>query len=515
MKKIREVIRMVKLHGLSNRKAARATGVSRPTIHEYISKFDHSGLTLSEMDSMPDSELSRLFDTGKIPSGWDLEKEKLYALFPSYSRELLRTGVNLKVLWEEYRQRNPEGYRYSQFCTHYRTWSGSLEVSMRQEYKAGDKMFIDFTGKKLRISDPVTGKFAEKEVFVAVLGASQYTYVEATDSQKKGDLIRASENALHYFGGCPRAIVPDCLKSAVIKGDKYEPEINPEYDDFAKHYNVCVLPARPHEPRDKAHVENAVKIVYSRIFASLRDRIFRSLEELNTGILEQLELYNSRKMQKLGTSRKELFLETEVRELQPLNPERYQRKSFAGATVQFNYHVFLKEDEHYYSVPFRFKGKKADITYTDRGVEIFVENERIASHFRDRKKHGYTTSSDHMPPNHKWVSDWSPEKLTLWGARLGQNVEAMVKMILDTRQHPEQGYKACLGLLSLAKKYDNARLDKACARALFYHHYSYQGVRRILERGLESFEEEPALLPSTLEHENIRGEEYYAVEAGK
>jgi transposase len=515
MKKIRDVIRIASTQSLSIREIALATGVSRPTVSGYIDKFRHSGLSMDEVGAMSDTDLTRLFDAGKPPSARDDRRDQLFEQFPHFSKELLRTGVTLQVLWEEYIAKHPEGYRYSQFCDHYRTWKGTLELSMHQEYKAGDKLFVDFTGKKLFVTDPVTGEAVPKEVFVAILGASQYTYVEATDSQKREDFIRASENTLHYYGGSPRAFVPDCLKSAVTKGDKYEPEINPEYQDFADHYGVCVLPARPHEPRDKAHVENAVKIVYSRIFAALRDRVFHSLTELNDAILEQLELYNNRKMQKLQVSRKELFMETELPALQPLRAERYQRKNFAQATVQFNYHVLLREDGHYYSVPYRCKGKKADITYNDRAVEIFVDHLRVASHLRDRRKHVYTTHPEHMPPQHRWVSDWNPERFTRWAEKLGPNVGTLVQRILAERPHPEQGYKACLGVLSLEKKYTAARLDKACARALFYRNHSYSGVKKILEKGLDGLTEATAPARNNETHGNIRGEKYYAQEANQ
>jgi transposase len=382
---------------------------------------------------------------------------------------------------------------------------------MHQEYKAGDKLFIDFTGEKLRIIDRITGSIIEKEVFVAILAASQYTYVEATDSQKKEDLIRACENALHYFGGSPKAIVPDCLKSAVTKGNKYEPEINPEFEDFANHYGICPFPARPYEARDKAHVENAVKITYSWIFAALRDKVFHSLEELNEAIRERLEIYNSKKMQKLNVSRKDLFLEIEKRELRPLPIERYEFKTFLKTKIQFNYHVYVREDNHYYSVPYRYRGKYADIILSGRSVEIFLDNIRIASHPRDRRQHVYTTNREHMPPNHRWVSDWNPDKLINWGSSIGVNVEEMIKKVLENITYPEQAYKVCLGILNLTKGYGKVRLDRACARALQFMYYSFKGVKRILEKGLDLIEEEEPLFETFSSHENIRGREYYDV----
>ena len=510
MKKIREVIRMIKENGLSCHITAKALDISRPTVQRYISRFEKSGLTVAEIFEMNDNDLTEIFEAKpEWDNPADSAKEALYKEFPNYSKELLRPGVNLTVLWEEYREKYPGGYGYSQFCYHYGVWKGALEISMHQEYKAGDKLFADFTGDKLTIFDRNSGENIEKEVFVALLGATQYTYVEATHSQKKEDLIRGVENALHYYGGSPKAIITDCLKSAITKGDKYEPLINPEFLHFVRHYHMCALPARPYRPRDKPHAENAVKITYSWIFAPLRNRIFYSLEELNAAIREQLEIYNNKKMQKLKVSRKELFLEIEKKELTPLPPEKYCFKNFSQATIQINYHVYLKEDSHYYSVPYQYRGKKADLITSDRTVEIFVENVRIASHPRDRRKHVYTTIREHMPPHHQWVSDWNPERLMNWGATIGKNVSEMIKRVLEGKEYPEQAYKVCLGILSLAKKVGKERLDKACLRALNFQYYSLQGIKRILDNGLDRLEEEPVLFPAVITHENIRGSKYF------
>lgn len=507
MKKIREMIRMHQEFHISHHKISKALDISRPTIHEYVIKFEQSGLKLSEISTMSDADLLKVFKQKNIVNNERFEN--LSRKFPDYGTELMKTGVNLKVLWEEYRQQYSDGYEYSQFAYHYSNWNNSLEISMHQEYKAGDKMFVDFTGDKMILTDRITGEEREVDVFVSILGASQYTYVEATENQKKENFIKATENALLYYGGVPAAIIPDCLKSGVTKGDKYEPEINPEYENFARHCGSCILPARPYRPKDKAHVENAVKIVYSWIFAVLRNKKFYDIDELNSAIREALENYNSKKMQKLKQSRKERFLEFEKKELRPLPLERYSFKRFAQATIQINYHIYLKEDNHYYSVPYRYRGKKADLIYTDRIVEIFFEHTRIAMHPRDRRKNCYTTDRNHMPPQHQWVNDWNPERFIKWGASQGSNVEEMVKNILKSREHPEQAYKVCLGVLSLAKKVGKERLDNACGRALSFQHYSYKGVKNILEKGLDHNEEEALLFPKSIIHENIRGKEYY------
>ncbi len=508
LKSIREITRYHYENQMSHRRIAKALGISRPTVKEYILKLEASGLSCPELLALSDSAFNEIIKPkSELPQKTG-RLEELTAKFPEYSKELLRTGVNLKVLWDEYKKKYPVGYQYAQFCLHYSNWRGSGEISMHMEYKAGDKLFVDFTGKKLQLTDRVTREKQDVEVFVGILGASQYTYVEAVENQKKGNFIRACENALSFIQGVPNALVPDCLKSAVTNGNKYEPQINPEYADFARHYGTCILPARPHEPRDKAHVENAVKIVYSWIFALLRNREFYSLDELNRAIRDELENYNSRKMQKRQVSRKELFLEIEQKELKALPQEKYSSKKFAAVTIAINYHVYLKEDQHYYSVPCRYRGKKADLIYTERNVEIFHENIRIATHQRNPRNHAYTTVKEHMPASHQWISEWNPERFLKWGKNLGPNVENVMQKILQSSEHPEQGYKVCVGILNLGKKDGKERLDKACGRALYFQHYSYRGIKSILDNKLEDMQEEE-LIQKLPVHENIRGSDYF------
>jgi transposase len=508
MKRVREIFRLYEECNLSRRSISKALNISRPVVSDYLNKYQRSGLKYEEIKYLDDNVLLERLnnDTGRKSEKF----EQLSANFPYFSKELLRTGVNLKTLWDEYKAIYPEGYGYSQFCYHYQEWNQSLEMSMHIEHKAGDKMFVDFTGKKLSITDRITGEQREVETFVAVLGASQYTYVEAVENQKKENFIKANENAIHYIGGAPKAIVPDCLKSGVTKGDKYEPDINPDYADFARHYGLTILPARPYSPKDKALVEGAVKIVYSWIYAAIRNRVFYSIEELNESIREILEKYNSKKMQRLSFSRKELFIQSEKSELKPLPIDRYEAKKFARIKVQFNYHVYLSEDGHYYSVPFIHRGKRADIIYTGRNVEIFLDNIRIAFHKRDYRRGGYTTEKEHMPASHKWMDNWNPEKLQEWGMRIGESVGRIIQTVLKVKEHPEQGYRICLGILSLEKAYGKERLNKACQRALHFGLYSYKGIKNILERGLENYDtEQPSLFSSIPKHENIRGNEYY------
>lgn len=368
-------------------------------------------------------------------------------------------------------------------------------------------MFVDFTGKKLQVVDKHSGEIQDVEVFVAVLGASQYTYVEAVDSQKKHDWLKVNANAIEFYGGVPAAIVPDCLKSAVIKSNRYEPDINPEYADFASHYGTTILPARPVHPKDKALVEGAVRIVYTHIFAVLRDQIFHSITELNAAIRETLTVYNTRPMQKLNVSRQQLFNQIEKDALHSLPAQRYEVKHFKSLKAQFNYHIYLSEDKHYYSLPFRYRGKQMLVSYTDSIVEIFYKNRRIAFHKRNRTPNGYSTIKDHMPTAHRAYSDWNPQRFITWAQSIGQHTEDAIKTVLKSRQHPEQSYKTCLGILNLSKNYEKSRIDNACKTALYFDRCYYKAIKNILDKGIDQYQ--PDLFGPQPEHENIRGNKYY------
>jgi len=505
MEKVREIIRLHEQCGLKQRPIARALNVCRPSVREYIDKITAAGLDYAAIQDMDDTTLLAVIE-GPLKS----TNERFNTLkkqFEYFTKELKRPGVTLQCLWQEYRAEHPTGYGYSQFCFHFQTWRNTTELTMHIDHKAGDKMFADSTGKKLFIVDKDTGEVQDVEVFVGVLAASHYTYAEATTSQKKHDWINANQNAFHYFGGVPSAVVPDCLKSAVQDPDKYEPEINPEYQHFARHYRTTILPARPGRPQDKAIVEGAVRIVYQWVFAPFRDRIFHSLDELNRAIREQLHAYNNKPMQRPGLSRRELFEETEQALLQPLPAEKYVLRSFRRLKVQFNYHIYLSEDKHFYSVPYRYRGKQTTVIYSETTVEICYQNQRLALHKRDRKPNGYTTLKEHMPSHHRLYSDWNPQRLINWASSLGEYVEAVVGHILDQCEHPEQGFRACLGILNLAKDYEKERLNKACQQAVAFQNYSCKGIKNILKNKMENQQLDCfAPLP---DHENLRGNEYY------
>jgi len=510
MEKIREIKRLNE-SGLSERAIGRALIISRPVVKEYLDKICAAGFDYATIKNMDDDTLTEIIQDTKntTPERYQLLSGK----FDYIATELKRPGVTLQRLWEEYRAEHPDGYSYSQFCYHYQLWRNTSDITMHIDHKVGDKMFIDFAGKKLHITDKKTGEITDVEVFVAILAASQYTYVEAVASQQKADFISATQNAFYYFGGVPRTTVPDCLKSAVTNPCKYEPDINPEYSDMASHYQTVIIPARPSRPKDKALVEGTVKIVYNWIYAALRDRIFTNLEELNEAIREELEKYNAKPMQKLGVSRKAHFDHIEKAALLSLPAERYVTRKFKFLKVHINYHIYLRDDKHHYSVPYRYRAKQVKIIYTDSVVEIFYKNVRIAFHKRNRKSpNGYTTTKEHMPENHRHAKDWNPQRFIDWASKFGQYVETVVSMNLRMRHHPEQAYKTCLGILSLAKKYDKERLNKACKVAIHFQHYSYKGIKNIIENKLENQQLdcfESSTNQCKVEHQNIRGNHYY------
>ena len=506
MDKIREILRLHEEMNLGVRKIADALSVSKTAVSDYISGFKACSISYQDAEKLTDSELYELLCRQKKKSKRyrDLEEN-----FPYFAKELKRKGVTLKLLWEGYIEKNPGGYSYAQAAWHYRVWRQVSSVTMHMEHKAGDKTFVDFAGEKFRIVDSKTGELKEVEIFTSILGASQLAYVEATESQRKEDWIRANENAFQKFGGVTAAIVPDQLRSAVSKPCKYEPDINPEYEDFARHYGTVIFPARQRKARDKALAENLVKLAYQRILAPLRDETFYSIPDLNERIFSLTDKHNRTPMQKLKVSRYELFLETEKDKLLPLPNKRYEFKGFAFPTVGINYHVYLSEDIHYYSVPYRLSGKKVKVIYSSTSVEIYYDGRRIASHVRDRTRGGYTTKKDHMPSTHRYYAEWSPDRILRWAAKVGPNVKKLTSQVLSGKKYPEQAYRTCIGIINLARKYGEKRVDRACSRALSFKLYSYRSVKNILDKGLDRIDEEKAYEDRLPLHDNIRGAEYY------
>lgn len=510
MKKVKETIRLFEEADMSLRQIAAAVRTSRPAVTNIITKWKESDYTFQEIKDLADSKLEeQIFNNKKSSS----KAETLITRFPYFTKELKRKGVTLQLLWDEYIQQNPEGLKSTQFFLHFQRWREDENISLHIDHKAGDKMYVDYTGHKMELIDLKTSKITQVEVFVAILPASQLTYVEASESQNQESFMRSNERAIRYFGGVPSAIVPDNLKSGVIKPCIYEPELNALFSDFAEYYRTAVIPARVRKPKDKAHVENAVKIAYRRIFAPLRNRQFHTLKELNLAIAEKLEDHNNKKLTKMTVSRRELFEEVEREELRSLPLESYPLQyTQPDSLVEFNYHVKLKEDKHYYSVPYLFKNKRVKLLYDERNVTIYHDNVRIVRHFRDRSPHKYSTLKVHMPANHRFASDWNPDKLKWWAGNVGEDTQRLVSYILDSKTHPEQAYKSCMGILSQAKKYGNTLLNQACRHAWNKEQLNYKTVKfeveRIQEQLDQDFDDQQlCLLPP--DHENVRGEKYY------
>jgi len=504
-----ELRKILRLHHQerSDRFIAEYLGISRNTVSKYIELSKISGYSIEGLLALNDEQLDSI-----INPIIKVRPEKLLALeqlFPVFDQKLRRTGMTKQKLWEEYREDHPKGYSSTQFLHYYNQWRNTKKPSLRMHHKPGDKMYIDYTGHKMRIVDKLTGEKIQVEVFVAVLGASQYTYIEASVSQKKEDFILSVENALHYFGGVPLAIVPDNLKSAVTKPNRYEPKLNEAFHYFAEHYATVIFPARVRKPKDKALAENAVRISYSRIFAPLDKKVFFTLESLNEAILKKLEEYNATPLTNRENSRKELFEEFEKDALSPLPPMRYDMKYSNPSTVYKNCHIYLREDKHYYSVPYQYLGKKVKVVYTQRLVDVFYNYKLIASHHRDRTVQGFTTKTEHLPAKHQYIIDLSPEKLIKQADEVGAYTRQMVVKILETYRYPDAAYRSSAGLINLSGKVGAIRLENACRRALEFEVFTYKVVENILAKELDKYPEPSTNKKKLPNHKNIRGKQNY------
>lgn len=508
MSKLRKVIKL-HVQGKSKLFISSYLNLSRNTVKKYIRQFIGLKLTFEELNVLDDVKLEELFlkpqDEALTP-----QMKTLYDFFPYAEKELKKTGVTKYLLWQEYKERHPDGLQSSQFGEHFRRWSKRVNIKpvMHLDHKAGDMLFIDYAGQTLELIDNNSGEVIEVQFFVAILAASQLTYAEASMSQKKEDFIESVENALHFFGGVPRGIKPDNLKSAVTRSNRYEPVINETFLEFAEHYDTTIIPARAYKPRDKALVEGAVKILYTRVYTQLRNQSFVDLPSLNKAIRQELDKHNREDFQNRTHSRLDLFEELEEDQLQALPQERYELKRQTIVTVMQNGHVLLSEDKHYYSVPYTYIRKKVKLLYGPKTVEIYCKYNRIAVHKRIKSPYNYTTVKEHMASTHRFATEWTPQRFIDWGASIHEDVKQLIAHILDKKQHPEQAYKSCMGILSLAKKVGNERLIKACTRALEYGIYNYMIVQTILEKGLDRLDHH-ASEEDLPEHENIRGKEYY------
>ncbi len=499
MRKIREALRL-RANGLTTREVGESIGVGRTSVSTYLKRAERAGLSWPLPEGLDDAALEALL----FPAP-PADAATVYPR-PDWThihRELRRSGVTLSLLWEEYRERHPKGYGYSRFCELYRRWEGKLAPVMRQHHVAGEALYVDYAGATFEITDPETGEVREAQFFVAALGASNLTYAEATWTQTLPDWIGSHVRALEYFGGVPATIVSDNLKSGVTKACFYEPAVNRSYAEMAAHYDTAILPARPRKPRDKAKVEVAVKLAQRWIHARLRNRQFASLAELNAAIRELLERFNSRRSRHLGASRREVFEQIERHALRPLPDTRHVFAEWRCRKVGLDYHVEI--DRHYYSVPHGLLKAQVWVRITAGTVEIFHEEQRVASHARTSGNRRHSTVLDHMPPNHRAYADWTPERLIRWAGKIGPNTATLVEVILRERKHPAQGFRACLGILRLAKGHDSVEFETAVDYALQIGAHSYKSLQSILtNKRYRRPPEQPADGPA-ITHPNIRG----------
>ena len=491
--------------GKPKRHIALSIGVSRNTVDNYLGFLKAEvGEDLSPLLSWDEEALYRLVNHRVNPT----TQQILNDLFPTYEQELSKVGMTRLILWERYCLKHSLAVSYSRFCHYLREWQSSQKVSMHLEHKAGDKLFIDFAGKKLFLTDPQTGEITWVEVFLAVLGCSQLTYCQAVYSQKKADFLLALANSLTFFGGVTQAIVPDNLKSAVNKASSYEPTVNENFKAFADHYGVAILPARSRKPQDKAHVENMVKLSYQKIYANLPEKDLAPLPELNKQIWQHLVTLNDALLTGKERSRTDQWL-MELSSLQPLPATWYEMRKIKQVTVMKNGHVYLTEDQHYYSVPYELIGKKLKMQYSRSEVNMYLHYELIVTHKRLRSPHNYTTITEHMPAQHRYVMEWNPSFFMTKAKEIDPIVEYYISQVLARKQHPEQGYKSCMGILSFAKRLGEARLIRACKRAHEIGYYNYKIIEDILKQNLDKYDDDDMELSKMPVHDNIRGGNYY------
>jgi transposase len=508
MRKIKEILRLKHGMGLSVRQVARSCSISAGAACGYLQRAQAANLSWPLPDGLDDAALEALL----FPSARQAQYHG--ATLPDFQRIHLELRAHrhltLALLWQEYKRDHEDGYQYSRFCELYRTWRRKVDVVMRQEHRAGEKMYVDHAGPTISIVDPETGQARAASIFVAVLGASNYTYAEATWTRDLYDWIASHVRALEFFGGSTCAVVPDNWRAGVSKACWYEPDLNPTYADFARHYDTAVLPTRVRKPRDKAKVESAVLLVERWILAALRHQTFVGLAALNRAIRGLLERLNQRKFRKLNTTRAELFERVDRPALKPLPSEPFIFGEWKKARVNIDYHIEL--ERHYYSVPFELRGEQVEARIRAATIEVFHKSRRVAMHARSSVVGRYSTLPEHRPPKHRHYLEWTPERVIDWARKVGPSAAAVAEHILQSRRYPEQGYRACLGLIRLARRYPAERVEAACARALAVNACSYRSVKSILETGLDRQGTEDTKSPEvhSLVHANVRGASYYA-----
>lgn len=509
MRKTREVLRLCFDLKLGQRQIARSANISQSTVHDYLERFTAAGLSWPLPAEMSEAQLEAALFPATQGKNLALDSDRPLPDFAHLHEELQQhKHTTRQLLWEEYRTTFPEGYGYSQFCQLYRHWKQERDLVLRQEHRPGEKLFVDWAGATIPIHDPQTGEVRQASLFVAVLGASNYTYAEANEDQQMASWIGAHVRTFEFLGGCPQLVVPDNTKTGVAKPCRYEPDLNPTYQEMAWHYGVGVLPTRPRKPRDKAKVEVGVQIAERWIVAALRHRQFFSLAELNQAIRELVEKLNQRPFKKREGSRQSLFLEVDQPALRPLPAERFDLSVWSRATVNIDYHIQFEGS--FYSVPYQLARQTVEVRATPTIIEIFYRGQRVASHLRARKAYIAVTNPEHRPASHRAHLDWPPSRMIAWARTVGPRTAEVVEKILEAFPHPEMGYRSCLGIIRLGQRYPAPRVEAAAERALATGAVSYKSLDSILRRHLDQQPLNPlTTAPPLASHDNIRGAAYF------
>lgn len=511
MRYIKDVLRLKFEAHLSLRQISRSLHLGLGTVSLYLKRAQAASISWPLPEGMDEDRLEKALFPHLQACTQPGFVEPDYAMM---HQELKRKGVTKQLLWEEYRQiHGDNGYQYSQYCHRYRAWRDQQKLSMRQSHRAGEKLFVDYCGPTVPIVNPDTGEFRQAQIFVAVLGASNYTFALASWSQAQPEWIGAHVAAFEFYGGVPEIVVPDNLKSAVLKTHRYTPDLNPAYQQMAGYYQTAIVPARPYKPKDKAKVEVAVQIVERWILARLRHHTFFTLMSLNQAIHKLLFDLNQRPFKKLPGCRRSQFEQIDQPALAPLPLQPYQYVDIKQARVHIDYHI--EYDKHYYSVPHHLVKQQVEVHASTHLVSVYTQGQRVASHPRSLRQGGHSTCTEHMPHAHRAICEWSPERFLRWAGDIGTQTRQVVDHLLQQKQHKEQSYRQILALLSSAKKYGRERLNNACARALAIRSPTRRSVESILKQGLDLLKLAPGVVTPAQEdphpnaHENIRGEEYY------
>ena len=515
--RMHQIKRIIEFHqqGHRIRQIERLCGISRNTIREYLRRISLSGLPTQQLVQLTDEELMAIvhadgMDQNRAGRQRDERHQVIEQRLEYYKTELAKRGVTRQLLWQEYRSDHPQGYGYTQFCEHVNRYLKHDHAVMHFLHRPGEQLQVDFAGGKLGYVDRSTGEWIACEVLVCAMPFSHYVYVEALRSQQQQEFIKGLAHAFHYLGGVPHSIKCDNMRTAVVRANRYEPSFTEAMDYLASHYNTTIVTARVGKPRDKPSVEKAVDLAYKNIYAPLRDQVFHSLEELNTAIGKQLEVFNARPFQVKPGSRKQLFEQHEKGQLKELPCSPYLIKNSTQGKVQRNYHVILGEDRHQYSVPYTLIGKKLKLIYTTDTVEVYDQLHRVAVHKRSYRKNAYTTLAQHMPAHHQHITQqlgWDDEYFLREASCCGQAVQEVIKRILASKAFHEQTYNSCLGILRLGKQYGTQRLEAACQRALTAPTVNYGMVANILKRRLDTAP--ITQVRTTPSHGQIRGPQTY------